>query len=227
MIDANKQYTCGGKQVRIYADGSDTYNGAVHGAYLVDNIWFATVFDECELTEVWGPKEGEWCLFWSEGNRSICVSKFKSMYRDKFKDMDRSVWDNCSPFTGIVPEVFTKLESLPEIGQEYQGGTYIGTLNNHAIIVAPKYTETKLDYNEAIEYCSIFNGYKDWYLPSKEELDFMYKNKQYLDIDQVWYWANTECSSTHAWVQSFGMGSQTSSNKTNLVYARGIRTIKL
>ena len=34
-------------------------------------------------------------------------------------------------------------------------------------------------------------GYDDWYLPSIEDLEFMYKNRVALNMNGEWYWSST------------------------------------
>jgi hypothetical protein len=56
-----------------------------------------------------------------------------------------------------------------------------------------------------------YNGYDDWYLPSKNELGLMYMN---LKVDGIggfsgdWYWSSSETGSNQAWAQNFGSGAQ-------------------
>jgi hypothetical protein len=53
------------------------------------------------------------------------------------------------------------------------------------------------------------NGYKDWFLPSKDELDLMYKNLKAKDLGNFkdeGYWSSSQYGSTNAWCQYFGDG---------------------
>lgn len=60
-------------------------------------------------------------------------------------------------------------------------------------------------------------GYSDWYLPSKYELNLMYRNigqGNALGLGNVggftnnYYWSSTECDNYDAWLQYFGSGNQ-------------------
>jgi hypothetical protein len=71
--------------------------------------------------------------------------------------------------------------------------------------------------------------YKDWYLPSKDELNLMYTN-----IGQGVtngggfasnnYWSSTEHDNYNAWDHYFYAGNQGTSHKGNVLYARAVRT---
>ena len=73
-----------------------------------------------------------------------------------------------------------------------------------------------------------YNGktYSDWFLPSKDELDEMYKNREMIDgfIDS-WYWSSTEYDDTsiYAWGQDFDSGEQDYGGKDLSCRVRAIR----
>ena len=70
------------------------------------------------------------------------------------------------------------------------------------------------------------NGYSDWHLPSKDELNKIYQNKSLIGgFANAIYWSSTEASvvnqnqvtydSTRAWAQAFTNGYQFCEQKTN------------
>ena len=80
-------------------------------------------------------------------------------------------------------------------------------------------------------------GYDDWFLPSKDELNEMYLNLYiqglggfftYGDIGTSRYWSSTEYDDGSAWVQNFYDtsfdGFPTQNSKGNMGYVRAIRT---
>jgi hypothetical protein len=73
-----------------------------------------------------------------------------------------------------------------------------------------------------------FDGYKDWFLPSKEELDLMYKNLKRKGVGgftNSWYWSSSEDSNrTAALVQCFGDGIQGYGVKVSIGSVRAVRT---
>ncbi|MBL0358909.1 MAG: DUF1566 domain-containing protein [Chitinophagaceae bacterium] len=54
----------------------------------------------------------------------------------------------------------------------------------------------------------VLNGYSDWYLPSKEELDKLYINRAAIggfvsNSVTVYYWSSSEYNDGLAWTQRF------------------------
>lgn len=57
----------------------------------------------------------------------------------------------------------------------------------------------------------IFNGYIDWFLPSKDELNLMYNNLKLNNLGNfgdLYYWSSSEESPNYAWNQGFDDGTQ-------------------
>lgn len=70
------------------------------------------------------------------------------------------------------------------------------------------------------------NGYQDWYLPSKEEMELVYESK-----DQVGgfgtgtYWVSTQATSNTAWIISITTGNASSNFKSTGTYrVRAVRS---
>lgn len=79
------------------------------------------------------------------------------------------------------------------------------------------------------------NGYSDWYLPSKDELNQMFVTQPTINAVAtanggtaftVFYWSSTQATSNTnvAWVQFFQGGGQSINNKLNQTYVRAVRT---
>jgi hypothetical protein len=71
-------------------------------------------------------------------------------------------------------------------------------------------------------------GYTDWSLPSKDELNKLYLNRNlvgnFTDWN-LWYWSSSESSNAaYAWYQSFSDGSQNGDDKNAQKGIRAIRT---
>jgi len=101
-------------------------------------------------------------------------------------------------------------------------GTAIGTgqANTAAIVKAQG------PGNSAAKLCDdlVLNGYSDWYLPSRDELNQLYLNQTvvggfaYLD-----YWSSSEYDSNYALGQSFGSGYPYSFSKSETLAVRAVR----
>jgi hypothetical protein len=140
----------------------------------------------------------------------------------------------------------------------YFGGIVNNNEERYAIIVSPKdLGETKLqfkttntadsgiqstwngqantfnlndDEHPAAQWCSNLNinGYTDWYLPAKDELNLIYNNFK-KDFIKDFYWTSTEhtANTTHAWIHYFYNGCQYNFYKYYDYYVRAIRKVSL
>ncbi|WP_373520637.1 hypothetical protein [Aquiflexum sp.] len=67
-------------------------------------------------------------------------------------------------------------------------------------------------------------GYKDWFMPSLEEMNFLYDNRDKIGgFSNVEYWSSCESNATNACVMSFITGEQLSMPKSQLRRVRVIR----
>ena len=77
------------------------------------------------------------------------------------------------------------------------------------------------------------NGYSDWYLPSKDELNLLYTNHAALEtagsgsFTNAYYCSSSEGGATTAWRQHFVSGGQNNANKSNGYYVRAIRRVAI
>ena len=65
-----------------------------------------------------------------------------------------------------------------------------------------------------------------WFLPSKEELNMMYKNlhKQGLgSFSYYYYWSSSAYYGSDAWLQDFSNGHQSSGSRYSGDYVRAVR----
>lgn len=95
--------------------------------------------------------------------------------------------------------------------------------NNTAAMVA-----AGISLHPAAQFCKglSINGYTDWYLPAKDELNLIYTNQGSLDaFIQSYYWSSTQYSSYRSWSQNFNDGNQRTYDKTPTYYVRGVRRV--
>jgi len=102
-------------------------------------------------------------------------------------------------------------------------GTAIGTgPSNTAIIVSHCGTGTAAQICDAL----ILNGYSDWFLPSHDELNQMYIQRNVIGgfaNSFPFYWSSTENDSQSAWGQLFDNGTPYIVNKSLEYYVRAVR----
>jgi hypothetical protein len=99
--------------------------------------------------------------------------------------------------------------------------------NGHGLVAA--ITDLgSMDWNSVKTACDelILNGYSDWRLPSKEELNALYVNLKQIRVGgfaNYYYWSSTEDDNTSAWKQDFSNGEQNGNNKNNKFNVRAVR----
>jgi hypothetical protein len=91
--------------------------------------------------------------------------------------------------------------------------------------IAPKSTEIQSNWHNDIAYCDSLNigGKTGWRLPTKAELNKIYKSEN--DFTYDYYWSSTEHDGNYVWNQYFDGGSQGFSVKLyGGNYVRAIRS---
>ena len=125
-----------------------------------------------------------------------------------------------------------------------ESGVGSGAFNTKNIIKVQGAVETNYAAGLARAYTG--GGYSDWFLPSKDELNLMYKNKKAINYTATanggslitvyytskssytfkYYWSSTEHrnnSNEFAWAQHFSDGNQVGYPKKGRVYVRAVR----
>jgi len=83
-------------------------------------------------------------------------------------------------------------------------------------------------YYAAARYCQMLNlnGYTDWYLPNRFELNLVYTNRASIPglSTTYGYWSSTECGLYTSWQQSMSDGNQSNAPKDfGTAYVRCVR----
>ncbi|MDR2537577.1 MAG: DUF1566 domain-containing protein [Treponema sp.] len=101
-------------------------------------------------------------------------------------------------------------------------GAYLKTINNTETAIGTGKRNTDLivfflrrigESGKAAQLCDdlVYGGYSDWFLPSRDELDAMYKNlklKGWDNFGSGWYWSSSETDRGYAIEQQFSDGKQ-------------------
>jgi hypothetical protein len=110
------------------------------------------------------------------------------------------------------------------------GGTStdIGTGKKNTELIIAKLNASPSDKDSAAQLCNslVLNGFSDWFLPSKDELNLMYTNlhkKGLGGFAKSDYLSSSEDSSSDAWGQDFSYGIQISNLKNISSRVRAIR----
>jgi len=106
-------------------------------------------------------------------------------------------------------------------------GIGFGKRNTELIIAA---LNREGESRKAAQLCKAYtlNGYNDWFLPSKYELDLIYKNLKKNNMGgfaETWYWSSSDVVNFTdiAWVQRFSDGSKSYADKGNQFSVRAVR----
>ena len=124
---------------------------------------------------------------------------------------------------GVEYAPIEKKEPKFEIGQEYLGGIifHIDESGEHGLVAAKSDYFERLSWDNAMKIFPI----GDWWLPTKEELNLLYKQKEIVGgFATDYYWSSSEDCSGYAWIQYFGNGYQNDDYyKDYTFYVRAVR----
>lgn len=81
--------------------------------------------------------------------------------------------------------------------------------------------------DNAAKWCDdlVDNGYKDWFMPSRDELAEMNKYRDLIGFNDVLRWSSSEADANTAWAQGFGAvsGGSATVNKNTVMGVRAVR----
>ena len=136
-------------------------------------------------------------------------------------------WQDKRTLSQIEQMTGYKVKPRGVVSQFKHGGFVVFEENGHGLVAA--ITDLgNMDWNSAKTACEelILNGYSDWHLPSKEELNSVYVNLKQIGVGGFadnYYWSSTEYSSGAAWDQGFGNGRQNGGSKNGKASVRAVR----
>ena len=82
----------------------------------------------------------------------------------------------------------------------------------------------KMTWDEAKKACK--NLGDGWHLPTKDELNLLYENKEKIGGFKSFYWSSTEDDSNLAWFQNFINGYQYNDGELDVNHVRAVRSIE-
>jgi len=101
-------------------------------------------------------------------------------------------------------------------------GTAVGTGAKNTMDILAGSTNTGIAASNAATY--ELNGFDDWFLPSKGELDLLYQEKAVVGVFvDPYYWSSTEHDCGLAWFQSFSNGLHYVDFRTDTLRVRAVR----
>lgn len=138
--------------------------------------------------------------------------------------------------TGLSLVSVSVLSFAAKIGDSYGGGIvfYVDNSGQHGLIAAkadvPGHSPGKLDgeftWQDAQVVCDnlVYNGFSDWFLPDREQLNQLYQQQSVVgNFAENYYWSSSEQSADIAWNQNFFVSDQYKYYKKNVSQVRPIR----
>ena len=122
----------------------------------------------------------------------------------------------------------TKKKNKNKIGDTKLGGIIVSVNSDHGLVVALKdLRESTLSWKDAKDACNKLkmNGYDDWHLPTKKELNLLFKRRDVIgNLSPTYYWSSTEKNNIDAWNQNMSTGFQFTIEKFSKNNVRAVRS---
>jgi len=137
-------------------------------------------------------------------------------------------WQDKRTLSQIEQMTGYKVKPRGVVSQFKHGGFVVYEKDGHGLVAA--ITDLgSMEWNTAITACEelILNGYSDWHLPTKEELNALYVNLYQIGaggFDRTKYWSSTEYLTTGAFYFRFNDGGAANGvSKNNTFSVRAVR----
>jgi hypothetical protein len=114
---------------------------------------------------------------------------------------------------GLYVRAVRSVPDVSKLAPFKYGGFVVYEKNGHGLVVALM-DLGPFDWDEAVRICEQleWNGYNDWRLPTKDELNLVYKKLKKNKVGgfaNAYYWSSTESGyDGYAWEQDFSTGRQ-------------------
>ena len=165
----------------------------------------------------------------------ICVSLIEVKTAKVLSNVNQSIKGLDEAPNGLITLTQDILKTIAltemEMGKTGPGGGIIFYIDGDKAFECSKMLEEQ-EWENAKEVCKQYRGggYADQYLPTKEELNWIYENliKDKIEIENSsWHWSSSSFSAYTAWIQNFSDGRQTNEGKImeNSFYA--VRSFKI
>ena len=121
------------------------------------------------------------------------------------------------------------------IGESYGGGIvfYVDDSGQHGLIATTSDQSAGASWDDAVQICADYTGgsYDDWHLPSKEELELLYLQKNKVGLAMVEslycaYWSSTIVDEDRACYEGQFNGLGSSISRKELLKVRAVRVLK-
>ena len=119
---------------------------------------------------------------------------------------------------------------------QFKHGGFVGYDRGEYVLIAAITDLGSMDWDSAKTACDelVLNGYSDWYLPTKDELNALYVNFKQLRVGGFasdYYWSSTDGYNDGAWNQDFANGLQnydvySRKNKFNVRAVRVVQAVR-
>ena len=131
-------------------------------------------------------------------------------------------WITFDDNTVNIKENLIKIAPKEEIKKSIKGSVIGKPIRLQNFEVAQYDFEEEMTWEKAKAEC--YRLGKGWRLPTKNELNVMYKNKDRIGgFAGNRYWSSTEVGSGNAWNQYFDDGFQSLNEESSIFYVRAVR----